>query len=155
MKKEKPILFRTQMVKAILAGKKTETRRLVQTEKPKYSSGDILWVRETYCEPPYEYVSTNIGSGIIHSPKIVYRASTEKDYTGIWKSSLFMPKVYARIFLEVESVTRQKLLDITESGSKREGFSSRLKFLRYWDEINGKGSAESNPDVWVIKFHFV
>jgi hypothetical protein len=58
--KERPILFSGPMVRAILDGSKTQTRRAVKPQSanpavipcPYGAPGDRLWVRETWCLPP-------------------------------------------------------------------------------------------------------
>jgi len=185
----KPIIFSTPMVQAILDGKKTQTRRvikiddapenwkisiagtsIVRTEPydvklPRYAAGDILWVRETFCEVPYEYNHIPIKGGHITIPKYAYKADSERDYTGIWKPSIHMPREAARIFLRVKTVRVERLQDITEEDAIAEGMSNTLvdgvvfisakgNFHVFWDSLNIKRGYgwDTNPWVWVIEF---
>ena len=197
----KPIIFSTPMVQAILAGRKTQTRRIVKPQpssgirksvfvksgledghgreiKPRYQPSDILWVRETCCEVPYEYNHVPIKGGYITIPKYAYKADSERDYTGIWKPSIHMPREAARIFLRVTSVRVERLQEITAEDVIREGIEysdsgpyhwhvldTKLNawinfhfhdeaFKHLWDSLNAKRGYgwDTNPWVWVIEF---
>ena len=189
------------MVKAILEGRKTQTRRVVKPQ-PKlinghdfewkdlcYSGssetgggtfvlnclfgqpGDRLWVRETFIEFPAG--SFNFKT----EPDPVFEQTKTP-----WKPSIHMPKTAARIWLEVEEVKVERLQDISEEDSYREGiksdglmvhcavcnhgyhngtdlicedgffYTARSSFQSLWHSINGVGSWEANPWVWVVKF---
>ncbi len=164
--KERPIIFSTPMVKAILEGRKTMTRRIIKnikgaTEKypkgfakcPYGVVGDRLWVKETYFP--------NEGQ----VPNIIYKADwNDRHKTGItftcqWKPSIFMPRIYSRITLETTNIRVERLQEITEEDAKKEGVMEgedtgyyNEGFYRIWDKINGKDSWKENPYVWVIEF---
>ena len=192
----KPIIFSTPMVQAILDGKKTQTRRvikiddapenwkisiagtsIVRTEPydvklPRYAAGDNLWVRETFCEVPYEHNHVPIKGGHITIPKYAYKADSERDYTGIWKSSIHMPREAARIFLRVKTVRVERLQDITPKDAWDEGCRignsfpweehipelqqqcRDILFIPLWDRFNRKRGYgwDTNPWVWVYEF---
>jgi hypothetical protein len=174
--KERPILFSTEMVKAILEGRKTQTRRIVKKQPhgagewarqlaswlfpnvnpyiklkcPYGQPGDRLWVRETF-----------LIEHSCHKNFYEYRA----DYSDtialdvIWRPSIFMPREACRLMLEVTDVRVERLQDITEEDAIAEG---TVRIHRYktmvweyetlWESINGKGSWDKNPWVWVIEF---
>jgi hypothetical protein len=82
-----------------------------------------------------------------------------------WKSSRFMPKWAARIWLEITDIRAERLNEITEEEAKAEGTSpsivgQNLDSLKYragyqalWNHINGKTHPwNTNPYVWVISF---
>jgi len=129
----KPIIFSTDMVRAILNNRKTMTRRVVKPQptrphwdgiaptgwhdghrpmrKAPYQPGDILWVRETWRK-----------TGIISAP-FAYRADEcpltlvgEKNnilqvqYS--YRPSIHMPREAARIFLRVTDVRVERLQEM-------------------------------------------
>lgn len=253
--KEQPILFSAPMVLAILAGRKTVTRRIVNADtlrvrlpsrvdsdlpefmprvsakpgthraklnrggavtlsdldlgvKPgefhfecPYAVGDThlgdygggrkawtitprgsqrLWVKETFAA---ERIGT--GRGNDAKARVFYRASCPGDQATIaerggislikierWRPSIFMPRVFSRIDLEVVSVRIERLHDITESDAAAEGVEPmfvmdvasfvrgdavpestyRNGFEHVWREINGADSWKANPWIWRVEF---
>ena len=92
------------------------------------------------------------------------------------RPAIFMPRRAIRIFLEVVSVRVERLNDISESdcwaegieevmhlfdGESQAGMAKRLKacledakplYAQLWESINGAGSWDENPWVWVVEF---
>ncbi|WP_337473365.1 hypothetical protein [Jutongia sp.] len=144
-----PMLFNTEMVKAILDGRKTCTRRVLKHPfevhpngfitkphgndrlcpyTPPYQPGDILYVRETWSE-----IRNADGS----HKKYVYKASDQYPFgeSGYiikfkWKPSIHMPKEAARIWLKVTDVRVERLQDITEVGAINEGCIDDIEFAK-------------------------
>ncbi|MEL4301153.1 hypothetical protein ACE02Z_06025 [Shewanella xiamenensis] len=146
--KQRPIIFNTEMVQAILDGRKTQTRRpvnpaLVQSERlpletskgifkfwcsdevssPFGSVGDQLWVRETW-----RRFNSSDECGCSESPcscpsngTVLFKASHD-DGESKWKPSIHMPRWAARIILEITDVRVERLSDISEQDAKAEGF---------------------------------
>lgn len=159
----KPILFNTEMVKAILDGRKTVTRRLVKTNivnqfdvendnrtvvafvqqstgdsfKPTdvapYKVGDILYVRETYCDRwlPDGFLqgSERYGYKADGEPSWGYWGNDSQCKTDVWIPSIHMPKEAARIFLRVTDVRVERLHDITEEQAVKEGIKHMFDHL--------------------------
>ena len=99
--------------------------------------------------------------------------STEKSY---WKPSIHLPKAATRIFLRITDIRVERLQDISEMDAFAEGIDdegdnyieaeqARLagaqvaagspaqhSFSCLWERINGAGSWQANPWVWVVKF---
>lgn len=141
-----PILFNTEMVRAILDGRKTCTRRVIELpenmdgvpvgksgdssnplgfmypggiKRPPYQPGDILYVRETWCALPVNEAGHMRGHSIYY-----YRADGDlrpEGWRGKWRPSIHMPKEAARIWLRVTDVRVERLQEITDEQAKREG----------------------------------
>lgn len=213
--RERPILFSAPMVRAILEGRKTQTRRIVKSRhllnggdpgdvgaltrlareygdpiesncygvqfdcdglrgvvsvpmtSPFGEPGDRLWVRETFVRRE-KYEET------------YYRAD-HPDFDPFahngWRPSIFMPRKWSRITLEVTGVRVERLHAISEQDAQAEGAEiasvfrrrvypssqaalaeergHRVGFENLWHEINGRESWLANPWVWVVEFRRV
>ena len=154
LKVGKPILFNTEMTKAILNGRKTCTRRaikldlgLADTDKNdssylkipdeygdchdakdlcRYQVGDYLYVRETWCKVGEDVDSIFFeDSGAMYNGQVLYRADgIDLTDIGKWRPSIHMPKSAARIFLKVTDVRVERLQDIDINGVIEEGIKA-------------------------------
>jgi len=145
--KERPILFSAPMVRAILDGSKTQTRRVIKPEptaQPKLcpnitNKGCPSWVSDLYIQ------GARMGSQIQTCPYgqpgdrlyvketfhkmynadndtyyYVYRADREAIH-GKWTPSIYMSRWASRITLEITGVRVERLQEISEVDAKAEG----------------------------------
>ncbi len=155
--KERGILFTGEMVMALLAGRKTMTRRAVKTHDvnviapdqmldrcPYGRAGDRLWVRETWRED--------------YDRRIRFRADAEHPEVHKWKPGIHLKRIHARILLEVTAVRVERAQAISEADAVAEGciplrdLWAQGAFASLWVKINGLASWEANPLVYVISF---
>ena len=138
--KERPILFSGPMVRAILAGTKTMTRRVVKDYPaegtytqyplcPYGCSGELLWVRETWALPPSYRPDLH---GDLKTPPRIGPVSYKANYSSyppwdgtVWRPSIFMPRWASRITLEITGVRVERLQEIGEEDAKAEGFTTQ------------------------------
>ena len=206
--KERPILFSAPMVRALLAGTKTQTRRPMRVQPhdgaevvcddfyptviakngdeepgpevfgawwsdgeeaircPYGKPGERLWVREAWntsalCRPaitePYIYRADLGPTGVTK-------------WAASWRPSIHMPRIACRLVLEVTVVRAERLQNISAADALAEGIvdtfggyglpdgshyhaaDPRISYWSLWDAINGAGSVEANPWVWVVEF---
>lgn len=137
---EHPILFNTEMIKAILEGHKTMTRRLLKSIEGDNFRFERIWQEDG--EWLAESKSGLIYKGFIKCPygkkgdilwvretftewpkgEFQYKASAPNGIeSGIWKPSIHMPKSAARIWLRIKDIRIERLHDISEEDIIREG----------------------------------
>lgn len=127
--KYKPILFKGEMVRAILEGRKTQTRRLVKPGIPReelrnkapWKVGDILYVRETWQTLDW---FDDVPPSKLPDFAPVHFLVDGYELTGKPRPSMFLPKNRSRIFLEVVNVRVEWLMDISENDAVAEGIDS-------------------------------
>lgn len=157
------------MVRAILEGRKTQTRRIIlPLEKlEKYGvPGDKLWVRETWKRSEWPT-----------GHRYEYRATAAADGTpidGPWKSPIYMPREACRVELFIKELRKEPLLAISEQNAIAEGVEqwpdgsyknygpipgkysrARHSFFSLWDSINTNLPHTFNMPVAVITFEAI
>lgn len=190
--RERPILFSAPMVRAILAGTKTQTRRVVKPRKDRdmgcelapnelagevnggeyrnayCEPGDHLWVRETWA-PHFMYEGVKPADILIDARSCLFYAADGGITGGCgasqrakrWRPAIHMPRAASRITLEVTGVRVERLNDISRGDAMAEGCpfpnmadgeNPRHWYMQLWEQINGAGSWDANPFVWIVEF---
>ena len=154
----KPILFSTEMVQAILEGRKKLTRRTQGLEIINNNPDDwfldglkilgrfifhnLKSKEEIQIKPKFEigdilWVRETFGQDCFGD--FFYKASDELPGDILkWKPSIHMPKKAARIFLEVTNVRVERLQEISEEDVIAEGVKMIKKGEKYEDLENGE-----------------
>lgn len=142
------------MVQAILAGRKTQTRRIAtnipdvavnvwpipnvgwfcntqehealhsKKMRPKCEVGDLIWVRETFCELHKNHVITKRHVYLADMDPVLEDIRQEyikAGYNYKWKPSIHMPKAAARIWLRCTGVKAERVRDISMKDIIAEG----------------------------------
>jgi hypothetical protein len=199
------------MVRAIIAGKKTQTRRVIKPQPhvtscdlqtspelvdglikaawtalevkcPYGQNGDRLWVRETWAHDAesLEQLRAQVEDPLGFPDGPYYRAALGiHENTGLrWRPSIHMPRWASRLTLEIDEVRVERLHEIDAHEVRAEGIrvptcgcevcmrsatmcpadesAHLMQFATLWDAINRKKYPwESNPWVWVLRFHEV
>lgn len=141
--------------------------------------GDRLWVREKFqsiLAPGVEFGDANWKTGAGYA--IGYPATDgiqecideDDNITARCKPPIHMPRWASRILLEVVGVRVERLQDISEADAIAEGvtqtndpnyfsidgkclgLNARESYANLWESINGTGSIDDNPWVWVVEF---
>lgn len=166
VRKERPVLFNSEMVNAILSGRKTVTRRIakgVPLNSPAGKPGDVLWVRETWMY----LAGTGINDADGKPHRYAYGADclpgsasdeARKDFGLKWKPSIHMPREACRLRLGVTDVRLERLQDISIEEARAEGCPDASQkdpvgwYRSLWQSIHGQASWDAGPFVWVIHF---
>ena len=150
----KPILFNTEMVRAILDGRKTCTRRICKDanectvpDMEFYNADRRTYAVHNFVDKEHtEQLSTAERTCPICTGDVLYVRETWKkapngyyyyedwqrnDIADVtkWKPSIHMPKEAARIWLKVTDVRVERLHEITEDGAKAEGAIDNRGFI--------------------------
>lgn len=171
---DRPIIFSGPMVRALLEGRKTQTRRVLRPQPPEglmpecmavageaqpigagYARGDRLWVREAWCVDDDNHHHYKASSYV---PPRVGAMATSRGESGQslarWRSPIHMPRWASRLTLVVTDVRVQRLQEISEADALAEGIErvdptvEDEEWNRSWCDEKGIEPEPMKP-VWV------
>lgn len=153
-----------------------EPQHVIERACPYGQPGDRLWVRERFAAYwMYDDLPPSLARSESEDLRLTdnrwYFADGVRAYSqrgldsaghrGKWRPGIHMPRWASRILLEVTSVRVERLQDISRGDAMAEGCpfpnmanatSPRDWYAALWEQINGGGSWDANPWVWVIGF---
>jgi hypothetical protein len=181
---DRPIIFSGAMVQALLAGRKTMTRRLALTSRlireeitpstyhsktkimpspwQKAAAGDRLWVRENLSKKDF-YIHYP-ADGEILGWEILRSGSLGRTWPTTWlqnpRPSIHMPRDASRLTLIVTEVKVERLWDISDDDIRAEGIENTTTswlnaWRELWESINGPHDWKRNPQVVALSFRVV
>ena len=168
---ERQILFSGPMVRAILDGRKTQTRRVCKGQRelsnvhdfqldrcPFGQPGDRLWVRESarviakrHHEVEIEYVVDGERRTVEYPSRLAPAPLGKCLANGTYREA-------SRITLEITGVRVERLQEISNEDIRAEGactrasVTHRVDFQSLWESVYGAESWAANPWVWVVEF---
>ena len=176
----KPILFNSEMVRAILDGRKSCTRRVLKPQPDEKHTYPLDFVTDStekkevgcfgfgideyggsiqYAKPPYQpgdilYVRETWSPVFVRPRRYLYKVECKEgeNLPIKWHPSIHMPKEATRIWLKVTDVRVERLQDITPKGAESEGVGNL-----FYDDI-GYGEknygTEVDPEYGITKEQF-
>lgn len=171
--KERPILFSAPMVRAILGGTKTQTRRIIKPQP------EARWNHvggSAFCTGGHDRGDDCDGDVVLSCPygqlgdrlwvretwakqpngQAIYCADLNSDgvsrWAATWKPSIHMPRWASRILLEIVSVRVERLQDISEDDAQAEGIAYSERFCGYCigeaEHFNSHDPRQSYFSLW-------
>lgn len=178
----RPIIFSVPMVRALLAGRKTQTRRITPCPLMKTEVGDLLYVREAFrpwqvdelascgCSDHCEHVGP-LPSTVCCRADGPDLDADQRDMGLRWKPSIHMPRAASRLTLRVKRVFHDPIQRISSADAIAEGIAPaansqtidcdtpdpRDSFRALWDSLHTKPGETwaDNPMVVALEFDVI
>lgn len=129
-------------------------------KSPVGHAGDLIYVRETF-KLDQNKLFYKADNSSLKLDKNLNKVDLSSDveygaYSGNWTPAIHMKKDYSRLWLKVNSVSVERLVDISDEDALAEGVvpsqfqSPREAFFDLWKTTGAE--VNKNVYVWVIKF---
>jgi hypothetical protein len=72
----------------------------------------------------------------------------------LWRPSIYLPRLAARLFLNITDVRIERLHELDDTGARKEGFKDREAFIKYWNKLNAPRFYPWEINPWVYRIEF-